>query len=200
MDEVTAKEVLAEVSAEMIRSPIETERVLLRLFRETDFSDYYEYAAQKEQQRLSGNTRVETEEQAREVFDWILSPERSPLCFALEWKPTGKVIGNFSIGYYPFLAKDPTLAEKRGVSLSFILNESYWRQGIMTEMLTAAFPFFFEKAGLDYVNAGYFSFNEGSRRLQEKVGMRPYLEHEIEREGEKLCVREMILFREDYYR
>ena len=193
-----AKLLLAEVSAWMIAAPVETARLLLRPFEEADFPDYFEYAAQKELQRLSASPEVTTEAEAREVFDRFL-PEKCghpPTHFAVVFKPEAKVVGCFSIGFYPFLETDEALADKRGVSLSFVLNENYQRRGLMTELLKRAFDLLLGEHGLDYVNCGYFEFNEGSRRLQEKVGMRHYMEH-VFPDG-NIRTLEMILFREEY--
>ncbi len=193
-----AKLLLTEISGWMTAAPVETARLRLRPFEETDFPDYFEYAVQKELQRLSGNPEVRTEAEAREVFDRYL-PEKCghpPTHFAIIFQSSGKVIGCFSIGFYPFLATDNTLQNKRGVSLSFVLNEDYQRRGLMTELLKRAFDFLLFEHDLDFVNCGYFEFNEGSRRLQEKVGMRPYMEH-VYPEG-SIRTLERILCREDY--
>ncbi len=192
-----AKQLLAEVSARMTSVPVETERLFLRPFEEADFSDYFEYAVQREQQRLSGNPVVSTEAEAREVFAFLSEREtHPPTSFAIVYKPESRVVGNFSISVHPFLETDEALACKRGVSLSFVLNERYQRRGLMTELLARVLDVFLGAYGLDYVNCGYFAFNEGSRRLQEKVGMRHYSEH-IYPNG-NIPVVEMILFREEY--
>ena len=198
MTEQEIKAHLTTLSENMIRSPIRTERILIRPFEKTDLMDFYAYRRQTEQQRLSGNDPIRTPEEARESLDWILRPDIPTTCFALEYLAERRVIGNLSICIYPFIAADKTLDGQKGVSLSFILNEDYWRQGIMTEVLRAAIDWFFTDGNLDFVNAGYFAFNEGSRRLQEKVGMRHYMDHVYEYRGEKIPTKEMILFRSEY--
>ena len=192
-----AKTLLAEVSGRMTASPIETERTLLRPFEAADFPDYFEYAVQKEQQRLSGNAEVNTEAEAREVFAFLSEREtHPPLCFAFVYKPENRVVGNFSISVHRFLEQDESLRDRRGVSLSFVLNEKYQRRDLMTELLSRALDCFLGEYGLDYVNCGFFAFNEGSRRLQEKAGMHYHSEH-VYPNG-NIPVVEMILFREEY--
>ena len=192
------KELLAAVSARMVAEPIETPRVLLRPFREDDFADFFEFAAQRELQRLSGNPPVSTEAEAREAFAGHFTPEHPPLSFAIAHKADGKVIGAFSVAVHPLLCHDEALQNRRGITLSFVLHEAYQRRGIVTELLRAALAWYFEKTDLEYVNTGYFTFNEGSRRVQEKVGMRYYRDHVYDPEGRKIPTREMILFREEY--
>ena len=194
----TAGRLLAEVSEKMIEKPIETARTLVRPFRDEDFNDFFAFAVQKEQQRLSGNPAISAEKEARELFEALCHPRHPPRSFAIELKGIGTVIGDFSISVHPSLSEDEALRDKRGVTLSCALNEDYWRRGIMTEILRRAIPWYFEEAGLEYINTGYFTFNEGSERLQKKVGMKPYREHLFERDGLRIPTREMILFREDY--
>ena len=193
-----AKTVLKEVSDLTIQKPIETDRVFLRPFREGDLNDLFEFLSQKEQQRLSGNIPVESVEDAREILMWIMDTSHPVTCFAVALKQSGKVIGNFSIGRYPFLEMDETLRQKRGVSLSCVLNENWWRQGIMSAVFRAAFARFFLDADLEFVNAGYFDFNEASGGMQKKLGMRHWMDHVYEHDGRRIPTKEMIMWREDY--
>ena len=198
MSQEKAKAILAAASQALQRSGLETERLRLRLFREEDFPDFCAYILQKEQQRLSGNEEIDTAEEARELFDWLLHPQHPPLHFAIVLKEEDRVVGNFSLGYSPFLDSDPRLADKRGLSLSFVLNEDYWRRGLMTELLRAALDWVFRETDLDFVNTGYFVFNEGSRRVQDKAGMPPFGSFVFERDGKRIPTEERVLFREDW--
>ena len=192
------KEILAAVSDALQREPPETARLQLRLFQEEDFSGFAAFMLQKEQQRLSGNREIDTVEEAREEFDRVLHPGHPPLDFAIVLKEEERVVGRFSLGASPFLEQDPMLREKRGLSFSMVLNEAYWRRGLMTELLRAALDWVFTHTDLDFVNTGYFTFNEGSRRVQEKAGMRRYGASVYERDGKQIPTVEMLLTREDW--
>ena len=194
----TSKQVIDELAAILTAEPIETKRLRLRPFRESDLPDLYEYLSQPEQRRLSGNCVVETPDDARLVLDHILDPANPHRSYAVVLKDENKVIGNLSIGAYPFLENDPVLRDLRGVSLSYVLNENYWRRGFMTELLRAIYPILFEKGSLAYLQSGYFDFNTASAALQKKLGMRLWTEEEFEWNGEPVHTKEMILFREDY--
>ncbi|MBO4420091.1 MAG: GNAT family N-acetyltransferase [Oscillospiraceae bacterium] len=65
-------------------------------------------------------------------------------------------------------------------------------------LLRAVYPFLYERAGLDYIQSGYFVFNEASEALQRKLGMKPWTEAQFEMDGKTIQTREMILFREDW--
>lgn len=198
MTEERSKEIIREAAELMTAFPIGTERLVLRPFLEEDFEDFFEYITQKELQRLSGNHEISTREKARESFDWLM--EKNADCatrYAVVLRETGKVVGNFCIDFYPFLLHDSALEGKKGLSLSLVLNEKYQRRGLMTELLRRVIDYFLKERGFDFLNSGYFDFNEGSRRLQEKAGMRPYIEHEFELNGETMHVKEMMIRREE---
>lgn len=199
MTDEKIKEILSALSAKMIESPVKTERLTLRPFAPGDFANYVEYTSQPMLRHLSSIREYKSENEAKEAFLNIMSPDKPTTCFAVVLNETGKVIGEFSIGIYPFIKDDPALDEMRGVSLSFALNENYQRKGLMTELLGRAFEYFFEACRLDFINCGYFIFNEGSKKLQENAGMRYYTDHVFERDGEKIETREMIIFREEYF-
>ena len=190
------KAFLAEISLQMQNKPIETERLFLRRFCERDFADYYEYMSQKELCRLCGQDPAESEDEVRPWFEaqQLAQPNR----FAIVYKENKKVIGFFTLGVYPFIFEDAALTALRGVSLSLGINENYQRRGLMSELYPAAIDYLFEECGLDFVNSGYFEFNIGSKRIQEKAGMRPYMEHIFERDGEGIRTKEMIIFRGDW--
>ena len=194
----TSKQVIDELAAILTAEPIETKRLLLRPFRESDLPDLFEYLSQTEQRRLSGNCLVETLDDARLVLEQFMDRSRSQLSYAIVLKEENKVIGNLSLGSYPFLENDSVLRDLRGVSLSYVLNENYWRRGLMTELLRALYPVLFEKGDLAYLQSGYFDFNAASAALQRKLGMRLWTEAEFEWNGETIHTKEMILFREEF--
>ena len=180
--------------------PVRTTRLLLRPFRSSDLPDLYEYLSQKEQQRLAGNPPVDSLDDAREALEWFLAPAVPQIYLAIVLTEENKVIGNLTLGRYPFLDSDPVLRALRGVSLSYVLNENYWRRGLMTELLRAVYPLLFGKGGLDYIQSGYFPFNTASAALQRKLGMRLWTNGSFEQNGQRIETREMILFREEFLR
>ena len=125
-------------------------------------------------------------------------PDKPATCFALEWKQSGKVVGDLSIGIYPFVATDEKLWKLRGVSLSCVLHEDFQRRGVMTGVIRAFLALCLGRHDLDFVNAGYFSYNEGSRRLQEHCGFRYWRDHSFRFRGEDVTTREMLMTRADY--
>ena len=192
------KNLLAEISGRMVREPISTTRVLLRPFRRSDLMDFYAYASQKEQQRLSGNCSCDCLEDAEAGLNFFLDPSHPPYAFAIELKAEQKVIGNVSITRYPAEELDEKMLTRRGIALSYILNEAYWNRGIMTEILESLYAMLFAQAELDYIHSGYFLYNGASGRVQEKLGMKPWKEGVWEWNGGQISTREMVIWREDW--
>ena len=189
------REILTDVSRRMTGRPIESERVRLRPLCAADAAAFYRILSQPEVCRLSGMPPCKSEADAKDRLEGHLATEeRPPLTFAIVLKETDETIGTFTIGIYPFIKADEALADKRGVSLSFMLDERFQRRGLMTELLDRALDYYLLEEGLDFVNCGYFSFNEGSRRLQEKVGMLPYITHVFPFGDQTVETHESILF------
>ena len=116
---------------------------------------------------------------------------------ALVLKESGHVVGHICAGELnPPLLEREELRGKRGVSLSFSLHRALRRQGLMREALEALLEELFRSGGIDFVNSGYFSFNEASAALHRSLGFRTLFSHVIERNGETIEVVETVRFRQ----
>ena len=188
------RSILDEVAGWLLETPPETGLALLRPFREQDREDFLEYVSQPELQRLCGMSYDSEEEKEADFRRRLAEPQHS---FAVVWKDSGKVIGNLSLGIYPFVVTDPVYSQKRGVSLSFLLHEAYQKRGVMSGLLRAVLRLCLEQHDLDFVNAGYFSFNQGSRRLLERCGFRFWMTHRFRFRGEDIATQEMLVLREE---
>lgn len=148
---------------------LETERLILRKFREEDFEDYYAYAADRETNRMMGQYDLTGRKEARACFDWL--KDREERSYAIVHREDGRVIGNLNVCAVPEeLAGRPELAGRRGASLSFCLSRDYRRRGLMEEAVRAVVDELFRVEGMDYIQCGYFDFNLPSEKLQEKLG------------------------------
>lgn len=173
---------------------LETDRLVLRKFRDEDFADFCTYAMDAEMCRMMGNDLLDTEEAARANFDWLKDREERGYCLVL--KETGRVIGNLTVTAVPKeLAGLEPLAGKRGRSMSFCISRQYRRQGLMTEALLAVTAQLFDAEGMDYVQCGYFAFNTASAKLQEKLGFIHLTTMELDFKGDKITTVEQILWK-----
>ena len=111
----------------------------------------------------------------------------------------GRVIGNISFKPpHPHLAQDERLKPHRGGCLSFALSAQRRREGLAQEAAEAVMCHQFLTERVDYINCGFFSFNEPSRRLQERLGFHFFSTHRFRLGKEEIEVIENILWREEY--
>ena len=109
-------------------------------------------------------------------FDPILTAEEFDLFFSgLTEYRTGLAIlaGNDLIGYVRVNKEEldqPELADKRLVSLGFVIGKPYQNRGYGTEMLGAMTAYLKER--FDYCVADHFANNLPSQRIIEKCGYR----------------------------
>lgn len=174
---------------------LETERLILRKFREEDFPDYCAYAMDEEMNRMMGNDPLDSEEAAQICFDWLKDKEERGYCAVL--KETGHVIGNLTITAIPEeLLELPALAGKEGRSVSFCISRQYQRQGLMSEALRAVIAHLFDEEGMDYVQCGYFDFNAVSKAFQEKLGFTHLTTMTLDFKGAKMTTVENVLWKD----
>ena len=151
---------------------VETERLILRKFREADFEDYYEYAADREMNRMMGNNDLTDRDDAWACFSWL--KDREPRSYAVVLKENGRVVGNLNVCAVPDdLSALAETAGKKGATLSFCLSRHYRRRGLMEEAVRAVIDVLFRAEGLDYIECGHFDFNLPSEKFQEKLGFTP---------------------------
>ena len=172
---------------------LETERLRIRKFRDSDFEDFYEYAADVEMSRMMGRDLITDRESARPTFQWL--KDREPRGYALEWKETGRVIGNLAVtDPSSLVASMPETKQKTGKALSFSVSRFYQRRGVMTEALGGVIRQLFGPEQVDYINCGYFLFNTPSRLLQEKLGFVSLTTETFRENGEDVTAVEQILW------
>ena len=133
----------------------ETERLILRRFREEDLSDLQEYLSDPEVVKYEPY-RPMTMEEARENLSWRISTEEM---IAVEEKSTGKMIGNVYLGKRDF----------DSLELGYVFNRAYWGRGYAGEACNALIEKAFAQ-GVHRIYAECDPENESSRKLLERLG------------------------------
>lgn len=176
---------------------LETQRVVLRRFREEDFAAFCGYAMDLDICRMTGWENLTTTEAARQVFDRMLAAETT---YAMVLKSTGAVVGNFSAApLHPYLLHHPDLQGKSGRALSVVLSKTCHHTGLATEVGRAIIDHLFRVEKVDFVNAGYFSYNLPSKGLQETLGFRFLGTHSFHRGDEEVEVIENVIWKDEYF-
>lgn len=148
---------------------LETPRLLLRSFEESDFADYCGYAIDSDMAKMMGRYDFQTAEEARQNFNWL--KDKEPRAYLIVQKETGKGIGNLSIyerGYSP--ERYPMLCGKTGKNFSMCIGRAYRRQGLMYEACSAVIQHLFLNENADYLAYDHFDFNLASSNLKTKLG------------------------------
>ena len=147
---------------------IETERLLLRPFSESDASDALEYLRNPVPNcfacmKLDSLEEAEAEMRKRSV--------NSELYFAIALKETGKVIGEIEA----FPERNEPGIESSPIdtfSPCWMLNSAFHRKGYAYEAAHAFFKYLFQTKGARRIYAYTEDTNLRSQRLCEKLGMR----------------------------
>ena len=142
---------------------LETERLLLRPWCESDAEECFKYAKDPRVGPIAGwpaHTSVEKSRHFIKAF--LMEPET----YAIVLKETGLLIG--SIGLHR-----NDLAEKEDeMELGFWIGVPYWGRGLVPEAAREMLRHAFEDLHLARIWCGYYDGNEQSKRVQEKLGFK----------------------------
>ena len=143
---------------------METERLILRPWVETDAEDLFQYASHPEVGPAAGWAVHTSVEHSREVIKTVLS---APETYAVVLKETGHPVG--SIGLMVGKASHIALPETEG-EIGYWIGVPYWGRGLIPEAVREIMRYGFEKLNLEKIWCGYFDGNIKSKRVQEKCG------------------------------
>lgn len=145
---------------------LETDRLLLRPWEDTDADDLYEYASVPGVGEMAGWIHHESVEVSRNIVKAFRSEKN---VFAIVYKENHKVIG--SLGLHVSWANDEKpFAPLKVKEIGYVLSKAYWGQGLMPEAVKAVITFCFHQLNLDALTVGHFAANHQSRRVIEKCG------------------------------
>lgn len=140
---------------------LETNRLILRPFKERDAADFFAYASLPDVGPNAGWKPHETIEESRKILREFIEEDE---VWALEDKISRKVIG--SLG----LHTDAGRSNPKVRMLGYCLAPSFWGKGLMTEAAGRALRFAFEDLEMDLVCVAHYPFNGRSKRVIEKLG------------------------------
>jgi len=162
---------------------IETGRLLLRNWRESDIEPFLRHTNTPAVMRWLGGVTADDEARAR-IVDRIIpwQTERGFTFWAVERKADGELLGFCGIK----LADTAGSPIEGAYEIGWRLREDAWGQGYAREAAIASLDFAFESLGADRVVAITFPGNLPSWGLMERLGMtrRPELDYDDERFGD----------------
>ncbi len=137
---------------------LETERLTIRFFEESDYNDLYEYLSDEETIRFEPYEVFSLEQCIQEAKQRAENHEFYAVC----QRDTGKVIGNLYLGKRDFEAYE----------LGYVFNRKYWKHGYASEAAGELIRYTFENLGARRIISECNPQNEDSWKLLERLGMR----------------------------
>lgn len=142
---------------------LETKRLLLRPWQESDAQSLYQYAKDPAVGPPAGWPPHTSVENSRELIRSVLSaPETYAVCLK-DGTPIGSV-GLKLKGYTDMTDRDDEC------ELGYWIGKPFWGQGLIPEAARELLRYAFEELNMRAVWCGYYAGNEKSRRVQEKLG------------------------------
>ena len=146
---------------------IETDRLILRPWQETDLEDFYAYAKVDGVGQMAGWLPHKDIEESRMVLGFFIRDKKT---FAIELKENGKVIG--SLGLEERDGEPGVPIGSMGREIGYALSKDYWGRGLVPEAVKAVIDYCFKDLAFDWLTCGHFVWNQQSRRVVEKCGFR----------------------------
>ena len=162
---------------------LETPRLTLRPFAETDAADLYAYAKDPRVGPAAGWPPHTSVENSLEIIRTVFS---APNVFALVDKQSAAVIGTELPG--------------PDEELGYALSPQFWGRGLMSEAARELIRFGFEDLGLHTIWCNHYDGNERSRRVIEACGFCHQFSQEeaVELMGERRMTHYYALSREEW--
>lgn len=146
---------------------METERLCLRPWRESDAEALYRLASDPEVGSRAGWPPHQSVEESREIIRTVFNNDTT---WAIVWKETGEVVG--AIGYGP--SCDCNLpAWEEEPTVGYWVGRPYWNRGICSEALQAMIDRIRATTTIRSLISGHFVDNPASGRVMEKCGFLP---------------------------
>lgn len=155
-----------DVQIDVTGKTLETQRLILRQWQESDLNDFYDYACVEGVGEMAGWKHHETIFITNEVLQSFISDKN---VFAVVLKQNNKVIGSLGL-HYSWANDDPNFNMLRLKDIGYVLSKNYWGNGLMPEAVSAIIKFCFNDCGLDAVTIAHFLANSQSKRVIEKCG------------------------------
>ena len=143
---------------------METERLILRPWREDDAENLFAFAKNPAVGPIAGWPPHTSVENSREIIRNVLSVNET---YAVCLKTDNKAIG--SIGLMIGTQSNLDLPETEG-EIGYWIGVPFWGQGLIPEAAKMLIRHAFVDLNLETLWCGYFEGNAKSKRVQEKCG------------------------------
>ena len=143
---------------------LQTKRLTLRKWEETDAESLYEYAKDPAVGPIAGWPPHKSVEESLSVIKDVFNGAE---CYAICEKGSNKAIGAIELklnGHTDMTERDDEC------ELGYWPGKPFWGRGYMPEAARELLRHGFEDLGMNTIWCGYYDGNHKSKRVQEKVG------------------------------
>jgi len=159
---------------------IETDRLILRDFLESDVEGMYELDSNPEVHRYLGNNPIKEINQIPPIIQFVRQQyeENGIGRWAVIEKKTNAFIGWSGLK----LVKETRNQQSNYYDVGYRLIQKYWGKGYATESTLASLSYGFGESNLETICAAAQAENIASNKVLQKCGLKlinPYLENEV---------------------
>lgn len=148
----------------MLSPKLETERLVLRRYKETDIDAMYDIITDKRLSKFIKYPDLTKEQELEHIRDWIKEADDSKNeRWVIERKEDGAIIGNINVN---------TVVKKHNYcNVGYIIRYDYWGNGYAAEALKAVSDYLLD-SGYYLVECSCNELNKQSSRVMEKAGFK----------------------------
>ncbi|MBQ4590423.1 MAG: GNAT family N-acetyltransferase [Clostridia bacterium] len=149
----------------MLSPKIETERLILRRYQESDLDAIYEIITDERLSKYIKFPNLTREEELECIRKWICEADESKYeKWVIEIKATGEVAGNIDVN---------TVVKKHNYcNVGYTIRYNYWGNGYAAEALKAVSDHLLNNSGYYLVECSCNELNVQSYRVMEKAGFK----------------------------
>ena len=145
---------------------VETERLVLRAFTESDLVDFNAYASVPGVGEMAGWSHHKSIETSKTILHSFIE---SKVVFALFHKAMNKVIGSLGL-HNSWADEDFRYKHLKTKEIGYVLAKDFWGQGLMPEAVNAVIDYGFKELGIEAFTCAHSIENNQSKRVIEKIG------------------------------
>lgn len=145
---------------------LETERLILRSWEESDAADLFEFAKDPAVGGAAGWNPHKSVDESLEIIRTVLG---EPETYAVVLKENMRAVG--SVGLM-IGGKSRLDISENEAEIGYWIGVPFWGRGLIPEAVRELVRYGFEELGLVRIWCGYFDGNEKSKRVQEKCGFK----------------------------
>lgn len=145
---------------------IETDRLTLRSWRESDLGDLFAYASVPGVGEMAGWPHHENIDTSKQILCSFIAKKE---VFALYHETDRKVIGSLGL-HHSWANEDDRYKDLKVKEIGYVLSKIYWGQDLVPEAVKAVMDYCFITLGVEAFTCGHFKENNQSRRVIEKCG------------------------------